>query len=136
VVETPEECAARAAREQAARERWRAERQEAQRRAAILLREHLTHEQIEELMQERHFRVQAPSGIVYRIDVGYARNVRRLDETGRPIETYCIHPADALGIPEEDSMLAQKLMLETSEADFLRIANRHPADAPALSCSL
>lgn len=36
--------------------------------------------------------------------------------------TYCIHPKEA--VPPEDAMLAQKLMIEADEEEFLKTANR------------
>lgn len=37
---------------------------------------------------------------------------------------YCAAPADAAYNPVEDTMLAQKLLIETNEREFLRIAAR------------
>jgi hypothetical protein len=58
---------------------------------------------------------------VYRIEYGYAGNVKLLGNDGQPVKRYCIH-AD-YRLPYEDQMLAQKMLLEANEPEFLRIAN-------------
>lgn len=58
----------------------------------------------------------------YRIKYGWAGNVYVIDERGREIEKLCIHP-DAQ-IPIADNLIAQKLLLESNEAEFRRIANK------------
>lgn len=50
----------------------------------------------------------------------------KLDAQGNLIGRFCAHPA-AL-VPDEDTLLAQKLMLETDPREFERIANIHPID--------
>lgn len=57
----------------------------------------------------------------YRIHRGRAGNVRRLDEQGREVRRFCIHPI--MACPDEDTMLTQKLWLENNEELFLRTAN-------------
>lgn len=100
----------------------RARRAEADRRAQELLDRHLTEEQRQSIQRHRHFHLHTPEGRRYRVDVDQqARNVHLVDESGRVRETYCAHPA---GVPTADAVLAQKLMLETNEREFLRIANR------------
>lgn len=56
---------------------------------------------------------------IYRIRQGIAGNIYLLDKE-KQVKRYCIHPD---GIPEEDCMLAQKLLLEADETTFLRTAN-------------
>lgn len=103
-----------------------AERARARERAARLLHEHLTAEQLEELSREGRFHLDVLSQDGrrrrYRINRGRSRNVQEVDPgNGRIIKTLCAHPVAY--VPDEDTMLAQKLMLETAEAEFLRIAN-------------
>jgi hypothetical protein len=103
-----------------------AERARARERATRLLHEHLTAEQLEELSRAGRFHLDVLSQDGrrrrYRINRGRSRNVQEIDlGNGRIIKTLCAHPAAA--VPDEDTMLAQKLMLETAEAEFLRIAN-------------
>jgi hypothetical protein len=47
--------------------------------------------------------------------------VYRIDRD-KPVERLCIYASG--DVPEEDSMIAQKLLLEANEAEFLRVANR------------
>lgn len=122
---TDEEIAADAQRQAEARERARraeAERVAAKAKAKELLERHLSEEQRKELAANRYFTVITRDGErVYRIHEGRSGNVRRVNAKGERMRTYCIHPSDL--VPDEDTMLAQKLMLETAEEDFLRIAN-------------
>lgn len=124
---TPEQIeAARVEAERQAQE-WRA--QEEQRRldqqlaaekARVLLEENLSDEQRAQLHDNNWFEVVTPKG-TYRIRFGRAGNVDRYRD-GRHVDRYCIHPEE--NVPNEDVMLAQKLLLETDEEAFLRIANR------------
>ncbi len=112
-------------------QRERAEKIEAARvRAEALLLDHLDSDQIAEFRRSRCFIVQSRDGVRrYRIDYGKQGNVKLLGELpfhkDRAVATFCIHPD--LTIPTEDCMLAQKLLLETDEKAFLRIANRRAA---------
>jgi hypothetical protein len=128
-----EEYQARRARDEAARlereARYRAEsleRERAQARARLLLREQLTEEQKAELADKRYFSLAVLDSRTgerrnYRIHQGRAGNVEQVDDQGRRIKRFCIHPS--IACPDEDTMLAQKLLLETREDDFRRIAN-------------
>ena len=58
----------------------------------------------------------------YLVKYGWAGNVEQIDENGRQVARFCIHPRNIVPVP--DNMLAQKLMLESNEEEFLRIANR------------
>lgn len=107
-----------ASRAQEAQER-EATRAMASKRAKRLLAECLTAKQRRALKREDAFRVQIGER-QYRIKRGYAGNVE-LVEGDRVRERYCIHPPQ--DIPDEDTMLAQKLLLEADEAAFLRVAN-------------
>lgn len=59
----------------------------------------------------------------YRIKKGWAKNVEKIGHDGKTELKYCIHPSDCT-VPIPDSMLAQKLMLEYNEQEFLRLANK------------
>jgi hypothetical protein len=121
---TPEEIAAQEEYRQRARE---AAKREAEERAAAiakaqaLLEGMLTPEQIAQLAAHHWFEVISQHGHRYRINQGQRRNVQRLKKDGAHEAWFCIHPDD---VPDEDAMLAQKLLLETDERAFLRIANR------------
>ena len=110
------------AQQKAERERRDEERKKADERAEALLLAHLTPDQRETLERMRHFVVQSERGRVYRLRRGRLANVDEMDKD-RVVAQYCIHPS-IHNIPEADSLLAQKLMLEMNEEQFLRIANR------------
>ncbi len=108
----------------AAEERER--RKAAETRAEELLLANLTPEQRDEYKRMKRFSVHLPNGKVYRIRKGFAGNVELVEPgmTGRSlkrVESFCIHPAER--IPDQDTMLAQKLLLEADEPEFRRIAN-------------
>ena len=118
---SPEDLAAAVERQAAEARRLddlRQRNREANERAEALLESCLTTQQLDDLDTIDAFRVTAASGRQYVIHRGYAGNVE--SEGFR----YCIHgPSD---LPHADQMLMQKLLLETDEAAFLRIANATP----------
>jgi hypothetical protein len=92
-------------------------------RAYDLLREHLDETQREQFERAGSFTVVAQSGRRYRIRAANTSNVR--DETDGA--NYCLQfrsDPQCLRIPLEDLMLAQKVLLECDEPQFLRIANK------------
>jgi hypothetical protein len=93
---------------------------EAQKRAEELLRSCLTPQQVEELDQKHHFHLLVGTR-KYRVNRGRTRNIELIDEQGKVVKRLCAHPQDL--VPDADTMLAQKLMLETNEQEFLKIAN-------------
>lgn len=101
------------------------ERAKARERAEKLLFENLTPRQAEELRAKGYFTVMGPprreGQYQYRVRRGRSGNVTRHDQAGTPIERLCIHPVE--NVPDADTMLAQKLMIENEEELFLRIAN-------------
>jgi hypothetical protein len=95
---------------------------EADQRAMALLCRFLTPAQRKELEEHKHFHVRSFSGQLFRIEWGWARNIRLIDEkTNKPVRGFCIHPRSQ--VPVADNLLAQKLMLEGSEPEFLNTAN-------------
>ena len=121
---TPEERERREQqRQEAEQHRQERERQraEANQKAEELLQGVLTQEQREQLEAMAAFEVETERAR-YRIRRGRSGNVQELDVEGRVVARYCIHPREA--VPDADTMLAQKLLLEVDEAAFLRIANR------------
>lgn len=100
----------------------------AQARARELLRSHLDEAQRTEFDRSRSFIVVAPSGHRYRITAANTFNVQ--DETEH--SDYCMQfrsDPDCRGVPLEDLMLAQKLLLECDEREFIRIANKRAVPA-------
>jgi hypothetical protein len=131
---TPEQQAARAA----LADRYRREDEERQlkitasrSRAEVLLQEHLSPAQQEELRLHGYFTVVVTDRVTqevrrYRIFRGRSGNVHQVSATGRLIAKLCCHPIE--GVPDADTMLAQKLWLENMEAAFLALANKTLAD--------
>lgn len=108
--------------EREARERIIAE---AKAKAEVLLRESLDAAQITMLERSDYFEVVAPETLRrYRIARGWVGNVKEIDEAGHAVASLCVHPA--IDVPHADNMLAQKLFIETSEAEFRRTANISP----------
>lgn len=101
------------------------ERARAKGRAEVLLREALNPKQREQLKVHGFFDLEAvrPSGDrrIYRIRRGRSRNVQQITPDGQVLKTLCAHPV--VDCPDADTMLAQKLWLETKEDEFLRLAN-------------
>lgn len=99
------------------------------RKAAILRARELLHsmldvKQREQLQTSRFFEVISKnSRRTYRIHQGTHGNVKLLDDKGNEITSYCAQPDF---VPTEDSMLAQKLMIEHEEEAFLKVANATP----------
>jgi hypothetical protein len=132
VKKTPEQIAEEAAQAELRRQaaaieaaKVKAFTDTAKARARKLLLSMLNVDQQKELEEKNHFHLtvhdRSGSMRVYRIEHGYAGNVKLLGVDGQPVKRYCIHADSRL--PFEDQMLAQKLMLEANEAEFLRIAN-------------
>lgn len=103
-------------------------REESRLRAEELLLQNLDKEQAAQFQRERAFEVYTQGRTKrYRVGYGTAGNVSLLDGKGVVVAKFCIHPEVAC--PTEDVMLAQKLLLETDEGTFLKIANRTPMAA-------
>lgn len=92
-------------------------------RAKKLLKEQLNAEQRKMLADKDHFYMRSQSGKLFRIRNGRAGNVELMHDEQRIHKVLCAHPSDYC--PNYDTMLAQKLMLETDEAQFMRKANVH-----------
>lgn len=108
-------------------EEERERRRLAARRAHGLLLEHLTPEQRETFKAHGWFIVTgSDSKTQYRIrDTGHmVANVDVLNGIGGYTHRLCAH-VPVGQVPQGDQLLAQKMMLEFSESQFLRIANRH-----------
>lgn len=97
-----------------------AARKLAEAKAEVLLRQLLTPEQQDDLDKKRCFYLHS-GGKKYRIDRGRTGNVKLVDELDQVVESYCIHPS--IACPDADTMLAQKLLLETDIETFERVAN-------------
>ena len=97
-----------------------AKRKRAEKKANQLLMEFLTLPQKKEYKDKGFFHLESESGKVYRIHKARSHNVKLVEE-GKLTKSLCAHPIE--GVPDEDTMLAQALMLMTQEQAFLKIAN-------------
>lgn len=100
-------------------------RLEAEARAEKLLVENLSLQQRLQYEKEKMFVVNGKSGYRYRIRKGRVANVDMIDRSGKIEHRLCAHPSDA--VPDYDTMLAQKLLLEDDEQRFIAVANKHSA---------
>lgn len=119
----------RAVEERAQRHRdEEARRMAARQRARELLLEHLTPSQRDTFEKNGWFIVEGgKSGTRYRIrSSGVAGNIDVLGRGDRVQHRLCCHTMDGT-IPQGDNWLAQKIMLELAEEDFVLRANRHAA---------
>lgn len=126
---TAEEQRAADERMQQERERRRledekrtAERKVAAELAEELLKEHLDDDQRQEFERSRIFHVIGQTGKRYRVKCARSGNVEELDDKGQAVNRFCIHPVEL--VPDQDTLLAQKLLLQHDEAEFRRIANK------------
>lgn len=102
-------------------------------KAALLLMEHLTDEQCQEILEHNRFTITADDGRVFEIRTDtHVQNVYQLDrydyaEGVRKIITrWCAHFPDygSYAVPLGDMLLGQKLALEHHPETFFRVANR------------
>jgi hypothetical protein len=95
----------------------------AQERSLDLLVRCLTAAQRAEFAHAHAFDVRGESGQHYRITYGKRANIEVVAPSGIVLRRLCAGPLD---VPAPAVMLAQKLMLETQETEFLRIAREIP----------
>jgi hypothetical protein len=97
-------------------------------RADRLLQEILDDEQKAEWQRSRRFTVRVGDGKkgfrTFRVSHGKVGNITEVNEHGRPLAKYCVHLYGPE--PPEDTLVAQKLLLETDIKEFERLANRSP----------
>jgi hypothetical protein len=102
-------------------------RSRAEEKAIRLLRSWLTPEQNEQFKSGKGFEViGCDTGTRYRItsSVGMM-NVHQMNETGARVRVWCFVPEGDL--PSADTMLAQKIALETMELRALAVARTGPS---------
>lgn len=94
---------------------------EALKRAEALLLDHLTADERASWEKHKGFWVTAKSGTRYWLDGGPPRSI----PMDGPPQSHCFHSLDEQGVPLPfgDQILAQKLLIETDEAKFLKTAN-------------
>ena len=112
------------------RERYRAMMVARETRGITLLREWLSPTQRAQFEASKYFEVVGcDSGRRYRIHYGRVTNVHQIDEAGQPVTGWCFVPSG--GLVAGDTMLVQKIALETNEQATLEVANRFNVQAPA-----
>lgn len=120
--ETEEQRQARLERERVDQERRaqeRAKRNAADERARLLLEEFLSPTQLKQWIKDGTFFIETPNGKLFKLG---KKGTRELNGKEQAIASYCIHTKRA--VPQCDNILARKLLLETDEGEFRRIANR------------
>jgi len=90
-------------------------------KAEKLLLSCLSPEQRDTYQKKGLFYLYTKSGKRYRIEKGRSGNVRLVNDKDVILKRYCIHPIEQ--VPDQDTMLAQALLLQSNEAEFLRVAN-------------
>ena len=116
-----EEMAERLKQIEATRKEKERLEKEAEARALVTLKENLDQEQIENLEKGSFIMVSVNSGNRYKINKGRVRNIEQVDAEGKRLRFLCVHPKD--NVPNYDTMLSQKLMLEHCEDEVRKIAN-------------
>lgn len=95
----------------------------AERRAADLLRDILTPEQLRQLIWRGYLEIPSPSAPqrVYRVPrtKGYVQ----VFENGRATMRLCLQPVECL--PDADVVILHKLMIEANEENYLQKANKY-----------
>jgi len=95
----------------------------AERRAAHLLRDMLTSEQLRQLTWRGYLEISSPTEPqrVYRVprSKGYVQVI----ENGRAIMRLCLQPVECL--PDADIVVLHKLMIEGNEEVYLQKANKY-----------
>lgn len=102
----------------------KAEEEVADKRAEELLVAALDAEQKAEYAKDKTFCVRTRTGRRYRIRRAWSGHVARLGDCGREVERLCAHPSNRVPLP--DNMLIAKLMLDTDEDRFRKVANISP----------
>jgi hypothetical protein len=93
-------------------------------KAKVLLFAHLSDDQAQSYEKNLCFEVIGQGGRRrYRIRKGPHRNVEEIDEKGKRIRGLCAYVNHPGGVPDDDTVLAQKLWIEHDEEAFLRVAN-------------
>lgn len=99
---------------------------EADDKARLLLLSVLSDEQKAELKEHDRVTARGASGRLYRLNRKWAGGIMALDKRGDAIAELClVENVNKQEIPIDDLLVARKLMIESCEEDFLKIANFH-----------
>lgn len=91
-------------------------------RGMALLKSWLSKEQLEQYERNQFFDVVGSKGTRYRITNGVAGNVQQFNRRGKHVASWCFQPVGCLCMG--DTMLAQKIALETDEEATIKVANK------------
>ena len=100
----------------------RSEWREAQERAESLLRHVLSEDEYRSLDHRGYLEVRSPSREKRTYRIPRHQGQVKVYEGGVPIMALCVQSVDP--IPDGDTILMHKLMIEGNEAEYLRVANR------------
>ncbi|GAC1648168.1 MAG: hypothetical protein NVS4B12_16410 [Ktedonobacteraceae bacterium] len=95
----------------------------AERRAADLLRDILTPEQVRQLLWCGYLEVPSPTEPQRIYRVPRAKGYVQVVENGRAIMRLCLQPVECL--PDADVVVLHKLMIEANEEMYLQKANKY-----------
>ena len=95
-------------------------------KARELLLKILSQRQRAEFEEKDAFDVEAPSGRLYRVKRKWAGGIIALNKKREEIAELClVDNVEKQEIPVDDLLVARKLMIESAEDEFLKIANFH-----------
>ncbi|MDQ3702179.1 MAG: hypothetical protein M3442_14855 [Chloroflexota bacterium] len=97
-------------------------RADAERRAEQLLRDMLCEADFQHLLRRGYLEVRSPAFPSRVYLVPERQGPVTVYENGRPIMRLCIQCVDR--VPDHDTVLMHKLMIEGNEQEYLRVANR------------
>ena len=95
---------------------------EAERRAELLLREVIGGEAFERLMRRGYLEVPSPTFPSRVYLVPERQGPVTVCENGRPVMRLCVQTVER--VPDYDTVVMHKLMIEGNEREYLRVANR------------
>lgn len=95
----------------------------AERRAAGLLRDMLTPEQLRQLLWRGYLEIPSPTEPRRTYRVPRSKGYVQVLENGRAIMRLCLQPAEYL--PDADVVILHKLMIEANEETYLEKANKY-----------
>jgi len=95
----------------------------AERKAADLLRDLLTPEQVRQLLWHGYLEIPSPTEPQRIYRVPRAKGYVQVVENGRAIMRLCLQPVECL--PDADVVVLHKLMIEANEEMYLQKANKY-----------
>lgn len=97
-------------------------KQQVEARAFHILMDNLSPGQRTTYIEKGYVPLRSKSGRFFKIYKGRSMNIVEVGEDGNPIQRLCVHPI--MGVPNEDTMLSQILMIRFNESLFTRMANK------------